>query len=163
MPVHDLIAEQDEALAHRYTFFLWPRLWEEYATKPGYAFDWKENRFTPSEIDNIPDEPGLYTFVVQPCVANHPSCSYLMYIGKTERTLRARFQEYLREKQRESGRPMIVRLLNKYSDNVFFCYSVVNKKSSLKKLEKALKGALIPPCNKEELPAKVRRIVEALR
>lgn len=120
MSVHDLIAEQDEARAHEYTFCLWPRLWHQYTEDPGHTFDWEELKFLASEVDNVPDKPGLYTFVIEPNIANYPSNSYLMYIGKTKRTLRQRFKEYIREMQRESGRPKIVRLLNKYPDNTFF-------------------------------------------
>ena len=106
----------------------------------------------------------MYTFIIQPSIANHPSNAYLMYVGKTKRTLRQRFKEYLWEMQRESGPPKIVRLLNKYSDNMAFCFSSEQESAvTLAEMEKALMGALIPPCNKEQLPAKVRRIVEALR
>ena len=35
--------------------------------------------------------------------------------------------------------------------------------ATLAEMEKALIGALIPPCNEEQLPAKVRRIRGALR
>ena len=87
-----------------------------------------------------------------------------MYAGKTKRTLRQCFKEYLKEMNRESGRPKIVRLLSKYRNNIVFCYSSVQESiPTLSGMEKALIGALIPPCNKEQLPAKVRRIVEALR
>ena len=162
--MHDLIAEQDEARAHEYSFCLWPRLWQQYAENSGYIFNWEERKFLASEANNVPEGPGLYTFVIQPSIANHPANSYLMYVGKTKRTLRQRFKEYLREMQRESGRPKIVRLLNKYADNTVFCYSSVQESAAtLSQMEKALMGALIPPCNKEQLPAKVRRIVEALR
>ena len=164
MSVNDLIAEQDEARSYEHTFCLWPRLWRQYAEAPGYTFDWEERKFLASEADNVPNEPGLYTFVIQPSMANHPSNAYLMYVGKTKRTLRQRFKEYLKEMHRESGRPKIVRLLNKYPNNTVFCYSSVQESATtLSEMEKALIGALIPPCNKEQLPVKVRRIVEALR
>lgn len=163
MSVSDLIAEQDKAKSHEYTFCLWPKVWQEYAANHGYAFNWKERQFLASEVSNVPNEPGLYTFIIQPRVANHPSCSYLMYIGKTKRTLKQRFREYLREKQRESGRPEVVRLLNKYQDNILFCYTVVQEVFPLTEMEEALLGAFIPPCNRDQLPARVRRIVGALR
>lgn len=61
MSVYDLIAEQDEAKAHEYTFCLWPRLWQQYAKDYGYTFNWQERKFLTSEADNVPDEPGLTT------------------------------------------------------------------------------------------------------
>lgn len=163
MSVYDLIIDQDEAKSHEHTFILWPKLWQEYIDNQGFAFNWQECQFLSTEVDGVPNEPGLYTFTIQPRVANHPSCSYLMYIGKTKRTLRQRFREYLKEMQRESGRPKITRLLNKYPANTFFCYAVPQEDAPLTNMEEALLGAFIPPCNKGQLPARVRRIVEALR
>jgi hypothetical protein len=162
LSVNDLIIEQDQAKAHEHTFLLWPRLWQEYTESHGFSFDWEEHQFLSSEAGNIPNEPGLYTFVIQPNVANHPSCSYLMYLGKTKK-LRRRFRDYLREKRLEIGRPKVVNLLNKYPYHTCFCYAVVEDSSILTEMEKALLGAFVPPINKEQFPAKISRIVEALR
>lgn len=161
MSVQDIIAEEDEAQSYRYTFTLWPRLWQEYPIHPGLTFNWHECQFFATEADHIPSEPGLYSFLIQPSLANHQSCSYLMYIGKTT-ILRRRFRQYLRERDRESGRPRIVRLLNKYPNNLIFCYTVVPDVSHIDEMEKALTNAFIPPCN-DQLPARVRTIMEALR
>lgn len=163
MPVNDLIIELDQIKAHEETFVLWPELWQKYTKSHGFSFDWEENQFLASEVGNIPSAPGLYTFVIQPHIANHPSCSYLMYLGKTKRTLRKRFREYFREKRRESGRPLIVKLLNKYPDNLCFCYTIVENSSLLTEMEKALLDAFLPPCNRRQVPARVRRPVEVLR
>lgn len=163
MSVNDLIGEQDEVKAHGHTFYLWPKLWQEYVEDSGHIFSWNERKFLDSEASNIPNEPGLYTFVIQPGIANHPLNSYIMYIGKTNRTLRHRFKEYLREMQRETGRPKIVRMLNKYPDNIFFCYTIVQESTSeLIDKERALMTAWLPPGNWPRLPARVRRIVGAL-
>jgi len=162
LPVNDLIAEEDEAKSFQHNFCLWPKLWQEYLTNPGLVFEWNECQFASNRVDDIPNEPGLYTFIIQPGLANHPSCSYLMYVGKTKRTLRQRFQQYLKEKERETGRPKVVRLLNKYPDNLFFCYTAIPDRSQIDELEKALIGTFVPPCN-DQLPARVRAIMEALR
>ncbi len=159
-----MIAEQDEAKAHEHTFYLWPKLWQEYIENTDYTLTWSKCKFIDSEADNIPQQPGLYTFIIQPCIANHPLNSYIMYIGMTSRTLRQRFKEYHSEMRRETGRPKIVRMLTKYPNNTYFCYTIVRESSSeLKDKEKALMAAWIPPCNLPRLPARVRRIVEALR
>ena len=164
MPVNDLIAEQDEAKSFEYRFILWPKSWKEYINNFGHHFVWRERKFLASEVTNIPRKPGLYTFVVKPAIANHPSSSYVMYIGKTSRTLRKRFSEYLHEMNRETGRPKIVRVLNKYPDNVYFCYTVLEKNDNeIRNKEEALIVGWLPPGNWPKLPARVRRIVEALR
>ena len=161
MSVQDLISEEDEARAHEYTFCLWPKSWQEYSGNPGLTLNWQECQFVTGEVDNVPNDPGLYSFLIQPRLAGHPSCSYLMYVGKTK-ALRQRFRQYLREKERESGRPKVVRLLNKYPDNLFFCYTVLPDVSHIDEAEQALIGAFLPPCN-DKLPAKVRVVMEALR
>ena len=162
MSVQDLLAQEDEAAGYKHTFYLWPRLWAEYSDSHNWNFDWHFCQFNETQIDNIPTEPGIYTFVVQPSLANHPSSSYLMYVGKTARTLRDRFKDYLRERTREIGRPRVVRLLNKYPDNLLFCYTVVPDLTQLGNIEDALMTAFVPPCN-DQLPARVRAIMEALR
>jgi len=151
----DLIAEQDQLQAHRYDFFLWPKLWSEYTFS--IAFNWKVHQFDETEIPNIPDCPGIYAFLIQPGIASFTSCSYLMYIGKTERTLKQRFKEYISEKQKETGRPKIVRLLNKYQGYLYFCCSMIDPIISIGDVEKALLNAFLPPCN-DQFPAEVRRV-----
>lgn len=164
MPVNDLIAEQDEAKTFVYRFILWPKHWRGYIDNFGQNFVWRERKFLASETINIPNKPGLYTFIVKPTIANHPSSSYVMYIGKTSRTLRKRFGEYLHEMKRETGRPKIVNILNKYPQNIFFCYAVVEENDDeITKKEEALMVGWLPPGNWPRLPAKVHRIVEALR
>lgn len=163
MSVNDLLAEQNTAHFHEYRFCLWPRLWREYDRTHGYQFTWVESRFLANGANNVPEEPGLYTFLIQPNIANHPANSYLMYIGMTKK-LRNRYKDYLKEMRRETGRPRIVNLLNKYPDNTIFCYTVVHDNpAALKALERAFKDALVPPCNPGELSVRVRRIVEAFR
>ena len=159
MSVQDMISEGDEAKAHGHIFCLWPKLWQKYSGNCNFSFNWQECPFIPGEVNNIPDEPGLYTFVIQPRVADHPSCSYLMYVGKTK-ALRQRFKNYLQEKKRENGRPKVVRLLNKYPNNLCFCFTIFQDVSKISEAEKALIGAFVPPCN-DVLPSTVSKVMEA--
>jgi len=161
LSVHDIITEQDEAQSHQHTFCLWPKMWQEYSKTTNRSFKWRENKFAITEVEKVPDKAGLYTFLIEPRVANHPSCSYLMYVGQTG-NLRIRFQQYLKEKDRESGRPKVVRLLNKYPDYLFFCYTILSNTQNIDILEQALISAYIPPCN-DRLPASINKVVEALR
>jgi len=70
-----------------------------------------------------------------------------MYVGKAV-SLRNRFCNYLTSERRESGRPMIYRMLNRYSDYLLFCYTLVERERLLD-IEKALADAYIPPTNKQ--------------
>lgn len=153
MPV-DILKEQGEMMAHRLKFVLWPRMWQTYID----MHEWLMHRLMALENQNIPDQPGIYTLLVQPGIANHPAASYLMYVGKTI-SLRRRFSEYLNERKRETGRPKIYRLLNMYPDNIWFCFTIAPE-NGLSNIEEGLINAYIPPAN-DQLPAEIRRVMGA--
>jgi hypothetical protein len=157
----DFIAEVDEAKAHTQQFTLWPKRWKEYVRGRPPAFSWVSHPFNAKSKKKIPEEKGLYTFVVSPNIAQH-CCSYLMYVGvAAKQTLRKRFGQYLSDKRNPNARPQIVRLLNKYSDkNLFFCCVSLPTANNLKKLEEDLIEAFLPPCN-PKITGKVGRIKRA--
>ena len=105
----------------------------------------------------IPDAPGVYTFVINPMVTNHPQ-RYLCYVGMTERSLRARFSEYLEESESDSARPKILFLLNNWKKNIEFCFVV--HPTNPKQLEDHLLVAFLPPFN-DQFPGHVRKLVKA--
>ncbi len=109
------------------------------------SLQWESIVFGESNAHIIPEIPGIYTFLIKHNVANHPQ-RYLCYVGKTERTLKKRYSEYLREAVTISGRPKILRLLNEWEGNVEFCYTLVEKEN-IKTLEKRLIDAFVPPFN----------------
>ena len=159
MSVSDLIDEQDQLKAHRWPLFLWPRQWSNY-NRPD-VFNWEIYRFQLDEVENIPNEPGIYSFVIQPEVASHPYCAYLMYIGKTKRTLQQRFKEYFQEQENaERGRPKILRLLNKYQGYLHFCCLTIAETKQITDIENALIRAFLPPCN-STFPAEIRPVIGA--
>jgi hypothetical protein len=153
-----LIDQQDQLITYQYTFFMSPQRWAAYNLAD--PFNWEIYPFQQDQVENVPSEPGIYSFVIQPGIATHPACSYLMYIGKTERTLRQRFREYCREQQNVEGRPKIVRLLNKYQGYLYFCCSPIAKTDRIGEIEDALIKAFLPPCN-DQFPAGVRRVIGA--
>lgn len=140
--------------AHRCDFVLWPRQWRTY----NGVHDWTMYKLIGQERNNIPDQPGIYTLLIQPGIANHSACSYLMYVGQTN-SLHRRFDEYLSERRRETGRPKILRLLNKYPDNIWFCFTIAPE-NSLDAMEENLINAYLPPAN-DQLPAEIRRVMRA--
>lgn len=160
---YDLIAEQNEAKSYERSFILWPRSWRRYLEKPQHNFRWEQQPFCSSSLNKIPDVRGLYTFIVNPNIANH-RCSYLMYLGITTRqTLRKRFQQYLQEMKASKSRPRVNRLLNLYNENyLFFCFARYNNQRELEAIEDNLLEAFIPPCN-SDLPARVRRVIKGIR
>ena len=162
MSVNDILnerKERKELKAHIWHFTMWPRRWESYNLPD--QFNWEIHPFQQDQIDNIPNQPGIYSFVIQPRIASHSHCSYLMYIGKTVgQTLQQRFKDYFREKDNQVGRPLILDLLYDYQDYVHFCHSVIGEKDRIGEIENALIRALLPPCN-DQFPAGVRRTSKA--
>lgn len=156
MELFDIIKEQDDLKANEHRFFLWPRQWAKCVD----IHKWQIYKLDESEIDRIPIQSGVYSLLIQPGIADHPACSYLMYIGQAT-SLRKRFMDYLNERKRETGRPKIYRLFNKYQSFVFFCCAAVEK-SDLTKVENNLLNAYIPPAN-DQYPAEIRKIVKAFK
>ena len=154
MSVADII----QAKGHTERFLLWPQLWWAYDSARDLT--WRHYRLSAVERQNIPNAPGVYTLLIQPNVADHPACSYLMYIGKAE-SLRRRFGRYLTSERRESGRPKVWWGLNVYSDYIWFCYAPVPS-DALDEIEGGLLAAHVPPWN-TRLPAEMKKKVGAFR
>ena len=160
MSVKDLISEQNQLRDHQYTFSLWPKQWAAYDFQD--SFNWKSHPFQQNQKNNIPSQPGIYSFVIQPSIISYPDCLYLMYIGKAEHGLRHRFNQYFSEQDNPAGRPKIVRLLNLYQGYLHFCCSVIQKKEDIVEIEKALICAFLPPCN-DRFPAGFSRVIGAFQ
>ena len=155
MPVVDVLNKQAQLKIHRWPFTLWPQLWRAYSLPD--SFNWEIYPFQRNQIGNIPSQPGIYSFVIQSGIASHPHGSYLMYIGKAERTLQVRFREYLREQNNPEGRPKILELLNLYQGYLHFCCSIIQDKARIPAIEGALINAFRPPCN-DQIPAETSRV-----
>lgn len=129
---------------------LFPRAWAGF--KSPVALSWEKVPFSPTRASEVPkDEGGVYSFVVQPGLANHPACSYLLYIGKTERNFRVRYREYLANLREgmESRRPHIAGMLKKWDGYLWFCYAPISDGSKIEETEDALIEAYLPPTNVE--------------
>lgn len=160
--VDDFLSQYREAKSFVERIILWPRRWRKYQQSHGTAqFAWTKFALTDDQMENVPDEPGIYTISIEPEIASHPGASFLMYVGKTEQqTLRARFGQYLKEKYNPKGRGHIVALLNEYSGFLAFHCASVPSGLTEDDAEKALQAAFIPPYCKQ-LPAQVGRVRRA--
>lgn len=146
----DLLDLQDEFKAHTYDITMWPRKWAEY--EKDHGCDWQSIKLSREDDTDIPNASGVYSLVVQPSVACHPSCSYMMYVGKAA-SLRNRFRDYLNERKRRSGRPKIYRLLNKYYEYTWYCFLSLPG-GDIDDIEDGLISAFVPPCN-TQVPADI--------
>lgn len=161
----DFIATQrtvkDVKYYHVPRFILCPMHWTGY---PGItALTWNRVKFTESNASLIPnDKTGVYSFVVDADVAQHPACSYLLYIGKVkDQNLRARYRQYLRASTAWKSRPHIADMVEKWSDHLWFCYAEVSDTTVINQLEEDLITAFLPPENRS-WPATITHIMRMI-
>jgi len=119
---------------------------------------WQSVKFLAKEKAGVPEEPGLYAFVVKMPFAGLPPHGWVMYIGQTghgdsDATLRGRFGQYLRDK-RGPKRPSIFYMLNAWDGHLEFFYTPLpHRKAELEDLETQLLGAFRPPFTDRTYPA----------
>ena len=137
----DLVASQDEYQRHVWPVCLWPDQWKTCNLR----LIWRSVALNRHRRSDVPTATGVYSLMVQPGIAGHSTCSYLMYIGKAK-NLRKRFGDYLtRERIR---RPKVVRLLGMYSGHISFFYCTIDE-DLLDDTEDELLNAFVPPCNSQ--------------
>lgn len=124
MEIHDLISSGKEVAAHTWNLTLLPDAWEDY--DENHSCDWDCEDLNEENNEKIPEVSGVYNLVVEPEIACHPSCAYLMYIGETN-DLNRRFYEYTREVEDEKGRPLVRTLLFIWEGYIKFYYIEVGE------------------------------------
>jgi hypothetical protein len=156
-------SERTQAKAHAYNFTLWPRLWEMFNNS--FSYSWAKQLFKKSVMDEIPARSGIYTFVIEPRIANHPSCAFLVYVGKTD-NLKRRFGEYIEVQEgKRRHSPLLEQALSQHLEKeyLFFYYSF-HAKDSLKLYEQALIDGFVPPWNdKKTISSSIGNIVRAFQ
>lgn len=140
-PPSDLVALQNEYRNHLWCLCLWPAQWK--TCDPELKLSWHNVELSSEHRSKVPHTTGLYSLVVQPRIAGHPGCSYLMYLGKTE-NLHRRFGDYLTSER--DKRLKVGRLLEMYQGHIYFFYSKVDK-TMLDNIEDQLIDVFVPPCN----------------
>jgi hypothetical protein len=110
---------------------------------------WTMTRFDKANAANVPkDDQGVYSFLIQPGIAQHTACSYLMYVGKTEKQgLRKRFQQYFEHIPETSRRAHISKLIRQWQDHLWFCYAPITDHNLIDGAEQALLNSYLPPYN----------------
>jgi len=132
-------------------------MWQNYQHL--IPLNWQTFHLSLDEVDEIPNEPGVYAFLVIPSVEASMGAAYLIYIGETSRTLRSRYREYLKEVDAPFGRAKVLNFLQRYNEHVHFSCSVIDiALVEPEAVENELLKALMPPAN-SEFPAEVSRIV----
>ena len=100
-------AEEDLYKRHVKSFFLYPKFWIDGEDEITVPLVWKNIRFTKDNYASIPTSKGVYAFVVLPEFKHLFETRYLFYVGKTNRTLRQRFREYLDDSEESRAQRFI--------------------------------------------------------
>ena len=120
---------------------------------------WEPIKFGAEHTDDVPNNlKGVYSFVVRPGIADHPQCSYLLYIGKVEdQAFRTRYKQYLKEKQmgNNARRVHVSRMLQKWEGYLWFYYASIDDDAIIGAVEDALLAAYLPSHNRT-FPSHVR-------
>lgn len=162
---HDFITKVDELHAACRKFLLSPQRWRTSRVKT--PINWTYITFTDTNKNLVPNQAGVYAFIVRHSNDHFPNHGFIMYIGITGsngngRTLQNRYGDYLRE-QKKQKRPKIYYMLNKYPDDLQFAYAAFPDPAfNLEALELDLNDAIIPPVVVQDFTAEIRQLVKAI-
>ena len=123
-----------------------------------------------TELTKIPDDKrGVYAFAI--CHESNvlPPHGYILYIGiagrDSMRSLRARYRDYLNDKKVRK-RDNILRIIGTWYEVLRFFFAPVEDDFSsedLKRLERKLNTALLPPFVEGDIDADTKRMRRAFR
>ncbi|MBF0555463.1 MAG: hypothetical protein HQK96_13060 [Nitrospirae bacterium] len=162
--VHDISGEPfvdrvKNIMAYSRPFMLNPHQWRKYSHP--LKLSWSFVKFEDNNKITVPEERGVYAFVVRHVNDYFPHHGFIMYVGiagkrGTKRTLRDRFLEYIVERT-QNKRPAVHFMLNAYKEDLFFYYVPVSDTAvELEPLETALNDAILPPVSKMDFSAEMR-------
>ncbi len=107
-----------------YTFEFYPHLWERNPHRFGMKKAvWKYVYYDSTSTNKLPEQPGIYMFVVSPRHAYIRDHTYIFYVGQAK-NIRKRFKQYLNEElgEDETDRERIVDFLDRFKGHIFFNY-----------------------------------------
>ena len=162
---HDFVKKVDALRADVRRFFLSPDRWR--TSRVQIPINWSYLTFSEANKNMVPEEAGVYAFIVRHMNNHFPDHGFIMYVGITGsngngRTLRNRYGDYLREKKKDK-RPKIHYMLNKYPDDLQFAYAAIPDPAfNLEALELDLNDAIIPPVVIKDFTAEIRQLVKAI-
>ncbi len=149
--------EKGKLKIHIRKFLLYPKYWKDNNNHYNYNLKWKSIKFNRRNLKRLPAEKGIYCFVVVPTYPNLFQIKYLFYVGKTVRTLKERFQEYLNDQDgNRKPRPKIYEMLTLYKDCLYFYYSTISSNLQIDEVEKKLLNSFVPHINTDIPSAKIK-------
>jgi hypothetical protein len=151
---------------HLRKFLLFPHYWEDKNYKLTLELEWNQIKFNSNNINLVPNQSGIYCFVVKPKIDHFFDTAYLFYIGETTRTLKIRYKEYLKD-QSGAGkpRPKVFELLNIYKDYLYFYFTEIKESKEIHETEERLINTFVPWVNTDipraRLSPELRNIYES--
>lgn len=135
-------------------FTLSPTLWATLDLPQ--PLHWNRTTFDRTRGRDIPkDLFGVYAFVLEPSIACM-GLAYLLYVGKTTDSFRARFYKYKRD-QRDphTNRELVQIMLTAWPERLKFYYAPIDDPTIVQDIEDQLIAAFKPPVNRK-YPARFR-------
>lgn len=150
MAKHDFDTDEADLIkgGYRRKFILYPPFWDEPANQITFPLTWKKYKFTRANLLKIDKQRGVYCFVIQPSVQHFFETRYLLYIGKTNRELYARYGEYLKEQEGlTKSRPKVKAMLDKYKSCLFYYFTPLKTEAMVNEVEDKLINTWMPQIN----------------
>lgn len=149
--------KKGELLLHVRKFLLFPKHWSPVSNRKHFDVNWHSCKFTQENRKRVPREKGVYCFVVIPDYEYLFTTKYLFYIGKTNRTLRVRYKEYLND-QAGKGKPRskVFEMLRLYQDHLYFFYTAITDTKDVDIFEEELLNVFVPHINTKIPDARVK-------
>jgi len=146
---------------HHVQMFYYPQSWAR--ATDNRSITWNSVSFPPSPRRIIPNNPGVYAFVVEPNMFNLQPANGLFYIGKAT-SLYDRIGAYITDNNADYDssytRAHIWMMLNQWSGHLKYYYTETSTVAEAEELEDQMIIAFKPPYNKK-LDAQTGRAVRA--
>ena len=142
---------------HIRKFLLLPEFWSDPTKQIKIkSSDWKCVSFDLKNKTRVSSNKGLYAFVLKPSYPGLFETNYLLYIGKTNRTLQERFVEYIKEKDgKNKYRFLVKEMLQLYEGHIYFYFSELTSTEDIDLFEEILLNTFVPFVNTEIPEAKI--------
>ena len=154
---------EDYYRAHTLSITIWPEAWR--LAEVEVALVWESVIFGRNTIEEVPEVRGIYALCISVKDSIMPrQLGPIVYFGETSRTLRKRYQEYVKDSEKGAKRPKLQYLFELWSGDLDFCFApVADPGIDLKQIEKVLNDAALPIFVTNDFSAEIRRIVAVLR
>jgi len=150
--------ERGQLKLHIRKFLLYPPYWTDVKNRFNHRLNWRSIKFAKRNLNRLPNDKGIYCFVVVPDYPNFFPNKYLFYVGQTTRTLKERFGEYLNDQEgKGKPRPKIFEMLSFYKNCLHFYYASISSNSQIDEVEQKLLNSFVPHINTDIPVAKIKR------